>query len=150
MTKCFFRRLSADIQTILLGRISTEPNKLSVQRGFSLFEVLIAALILAVAVAGVMGLHTRNVQETAGNAQLQRAYWIVSNAYQRFQINHSLSTSDVKELEQQATTAGLNSAQIINDGSAVGLTWRAWDAQSRVQRGCAADQAFSCIQVKIK
>ena len=108
------------------------------------------ALILAVAVAGVMGLHTRNVQETAGNAQLQRAYWIVSNAYQRFQINHSLSTSDVKELEQQATTAGLNSAQIINDGSAVGLTWRAWDAQSRVQRGCAADQAFSCIQVKIK
>ena len=68
MTKCFFRRLSADIQTILLGRISTEPNKLSVQRGFSLFEVLIAAGILAIAVAGVMRLHTRNVQETAGNA----------------------------------------------------------------------------------
>ena len=35
------------------------------QQGFSLFEVLIAALILAVAVAGVMGLHTRNLQDTA-------------------------------------------------------------------------------------
>ena len=148
--KRFFCRLSVDIQTILLGRNSIEPNKLSEQRGFSLFEVLIAAGILAVAVAGVMRLHTRNVQETAGNAQLQRAYWVVSNAYQRFQMNHSLSTSDVKELEQQAATVGLNSAQIINDGSVVGLKWLAWDTQSRVQRGCVADQAFSCIQVNIK
>ena len=148
--KRLFCRLSVDIQTILLGRNSIEPNKLSEQRGFSLFEVLIAAGILAVAVAGVMRLHTRNVQETAGNAQLQRAYWVVSNAYQRFQMNHSLSTSDVKELEQQAATVGLNSVQIINDGSAVGLKWRAWDTQSRVQRGCVADQAFSCIQVNIK
>ena len=114
--KRLFCRLSVDIQTILLGRNSIEPNKLSEQRGFSLFEVLIAAGILAVAVAGVMRLHTRNVQETAGNAQLQRAYWVVSNAYQRFQMNHSLSTSDVKELEQQAATVGLNSVQIINDG----------------------------------
>ena len=112
--------------------------------------MLIAAGILAVAVAGVMRLHTRNVQETAGNAQLQRAYWVVSNAYQRFQMNHSLSTSDVKELEQQAATVGLNSVQIINDGSVVGLKWLAWDTQSRVQRGCVADQAFSCIQVNIK
>ncbi|MFZ1417153.1 MAG: prepilin-type N-terminal cleavage/methylation domain-containing protein [Burkholderiaceae bacterium] len=134
----------------MLGRNSIEPNKLSEQRGFSLFEVLIAAGILAVAVAGVMRLHTRNVQETAGNAQLQRAYWVVSNAYQRFQMNHSLSTSDVKELEQQAATVGLNSVQIINDGSVVGLKWLAWDTQSRVQRGCVADQAFSCIQVNIK
>ena len=148
--KRLFCRLSVDIQTILLGRNSIEPNKLSEQRGFSLFEVLIAAGILAVAVAGVMRLHTRNVQETAGNAQLQRAYWIVSNAYQRFQMNHSLSTSDVKELEQQAATVGLNSVQIINDGSVVGLKWLAWDTQSRVQRGCVADQAFSCIQVNIK
>ena len=148
--KRLFCRLSVDIQTILLGRNSIEPNKLSEQRGFSLFEVLIAAGILAVAVAGVMRLHTRNVQETAGNAQLQRAYWVVSNAYQRFQMNHSLSTSDVKELEQQAATVGLNSAQIINDGSVVGLKWLAWDTQSRVQRGCVADQAFSCIQVNIK
>ena len=148
--KRFFCRLSVDIQTILLGRNSIEPNKLSEQRGFSLFEVLIAAGILAVAVAGVMRLHTRNVQETAGNAQLQRAYWVVSNAYQRFQMNHSLSTSDVKELEQQAATVGLNSVQIINDGSVVGLKWLAWDTQSRVQRGCVADQAFSCIQVNIK
>ena len=148
--KRFFCRLSVDIQTILLGRNSIEANKLSEQRGFSLFEVLIAAGILAVAVAGVMRLHTRNVQETAGNAQLQRAYWVVSNAYQRFQMNHSLSTSDVKELEQQAATVGLNSAQIINDGSVVGLKWLAWDTQSRVQRGCVADQAFSCIQVNIK
>ncbi len=148
--KRLFCRLSVDIQTILLGRNSIEPNKLSEQRGFSLFEVLIAAGILAVAVAGVMRLHTRNVQETAGNAQLQRAYWVVSNAYQRFQMNHSLSTSDVKELEQQAATVGLNSVQIINDGSVVGLKWLAWDTQSRVQRGCVADQAFSCIQVNIK
>ena len=148
--KRFFCRLSVDIQTILLGRNSIEANKLSEQRGFSLFEVLIAAGILAVAVAGVMRLHTRNVQETAGNAQLQRAYWVVSNAYQRFQMNHSLSTSDVKELEQQAATVGLNSVQIINDGSVVGLKWLAWDTQSRVQRGCVADQAFSCIQVNIK
>lgn len=148
--KRFFCRLSVDIQTILLGRNSIEPNKLSEQRGFSLFEVLIAAGILAVAVAGVMRLHTRNVQETASNAQLQRAYWVVSNAYQRFQMNHSLSTSDVKELEQQAATVGLNSVQIINDGSVVGLKWLAWDTQSRVQRGCVADQAFSCIQVNIK
>ena len=148
--KRLFCRLSVDIQTILLGRNSIEANKLSEQRGFSLFEVLIAAGILAVAVAGVMRLHTRNVQETAGNAQLQRAYWVVSNAYQRFQMNHSLSTSDVKELEQQAATVGLNSVQIINDGSVVGLKWLAWDTQSRVQRGCVADQAFSCIQVNIK
>ena len=148
--KRLFCRLSVHIQTILLGRNSIEPNKLSEQRGFSLFEVLIAAGILAVAVAGVMRLHTRNVQETAGNAQLQRAYWVVSNAYQRFQMNHSLSTSDVKELEQQAATVGLNSVQIINDGSVVGLKWLAWDTQSRVQRGCVADQAFSCIQVNIK
>ena len=148
--KRLFCRLSVDIQTILLGRNSIEPNKLSEQRGFSLFEVLIAAGILAIAVAGVMRLHTRNVQETAGNAQLQRAYWVVSNAYQRFQMNHSLSTSDVKELEQQAATVGLNSVQIINDGSVVGLKWLAWDTQSRVQRGCVADQAFSCIQVNIK
>ena len=64
------------------------------QQGFSLFEVLIAALILAVAVAGVMGLHTRNLQDTAANDELQRAYWVVFNAQQRSQLNHSLSEVD--------------------------------------------------------
>lgn len=56
------------------------------QQGFSLFEVLIAALILAVAVAGLMTLHADNLRKTAANDELQRVYWIVSNAQQRYQV----------------------------------------------------------------
>ena len=121
------------------------------QQGFSLFEVLIAALILAVAVAGVMGLHTRNLQDTAANDELQRAYWVVFNAQQRSQLNHSLTAVDKSDLIAQANTAGLGSAQIIDTGREVRLQWQAWNERTVVQRGgCVAGAGNSCIQVKVK
>lgn len=121
------------------------------QQGFSLFEVLIASLILAVAVAGVMRLHTANLRDTAGNDELQRAYWIVANAQQRHVFHQTLTSIDNAELQAQAQTAGLSSAQIIDTGSAVGVQWQAWDARNTVQRGgCAAAQGMSCIQVSVK
>ena len=121
------------------------------QQGFSLFEVLIAALILAVAVAGLMTLHTGNLRKTAANDELQRAYWIVSNAQQRYQVKHLLTTDDKLALENEAQTAGLRLANVIDTGSEVGLTWQAWDPQFIVTRGgCNAKQHMSCIQLKVK
>ena len=122
-----------------------------VQRGFSLFEVLIAALILAVAVAGVMRLHTMNLRATAGNDELQRAYWIVSNAQQRFLAQQTLSLADLGVLERQAVVAGLTSAQISTSTNSVQIQWQAWDSQNTVQRGgCTALAGMSCIQVQVQ
>ena len=59
------------------------------EQGFSLFEALIAALIVAVAVAGVMQLHNNNLQNTAANAELQRAQRILFNAQQRYQLSNT-------------------------------------------------------------
>ena len=132
---------------IKLKPLSSQP----MQQGFSLFEVLIAALILAVAVAGVMGLHTRNLQDTAANDELQRAYWVVFNAQQRSQLNHSLSEVDKSDLIAQANTAGLGSAQIIDTGRGVGLHWHAWYERPFVQcRGCKTGAGKSCNKVKVK
>ena len=131
--------------------VQKHPIKVSVQQGFGLFEVLIAAMILAVAVAGVMRLHTKNLRETAGNAELQRAYWIVSNAQQRLQASGILSENDRTNLAQQASTAGLRNVSIINTGTAVGVQWKAWDEQNTVRRGnCPALAGMSCIQVQVQ
>ncbi len=129
---------------------ATQQARLS-QSGFGLFEVLIAATILAVAVAGVMRLHTRNLQDTAANDELQRAYWIVANAQQRSQLNHPLDDTDQSKLEAQAEIAGLGSAEIINSNDFVGIRWKTWDSQFSVRRGgCVAQAQMSCIQVKVK
>ena len=147
----FFRHRVDSHSSATLMEYSAQSNGAGSQQGFSLLEVLIAALILAVAVAGVMRLHTGNMRQTAGNVQLQQAYWIVSNMYERYQKNHSLSALDETALKQQAAMLGLDSANIINDGTFVGLNWKAWDTSSRVQRGgCSVDQGFSCIQVRVK
>lgn len=133
--------------SLLRFRLSTHAR---VQGGFTLFEVLIAALILAVAVAAVMRLHTQNLRNTGGHDELQRAYWIVSNAQQRFMLSQSLMQDDIAALKNQATAAGLNSAQIIYSTNTVGVKWTAWDHQMTIQRGgCAAMSGQSCIQVKV-
>ena len=147
----FFRHRVDSHSSATLMEYSAQSNGAGSQQGFSLLEVLIAALILAFAVAGVMRLHTGNMRETAENVQLQQAYWIVSNMYERYQKNHALSALDETALKQQAAIVGLDSVNIINNGDFVGLNWKVWDTSSRVQRGgCSVDQEFSCIQVRVK
>ena len=128
------------------------PIKVGTQQGFGLFEVLIAAMILAVAVAGVMHLHTQNLRKTADNAELQRAYWIVSNAQQRLQASGTLSESDRAALVQQASDADLRRVSInMSTGSVVSVQWQAWDGQNTVRRGnCLAPVGMSCIQVQVQ
>ena len=128
------------------------PIKANTQQGFGLFEVLIASMILAVAVAGVMHLHTLNLRKTADNAELQRAYWIVSNAQQRFQASGTLNESDRAALVQQASDAGLRSVSInMSTGAVVSVQWKAWDGQNTVRRGnCLAPVGMSCIQVQVQ
>ena len=128
------------------------PIKASTQQGFGLFEVLIASMILAVAVAGVMHLHTLNLRKTADNVELQRVYWIVSNAQQRFQASGTLSESDRAALVQQASDAGLRRVSInMSTGSVVSVQWQAWDGQNTVRRGnCLAPVGMSCIQVQVQ
>lgn len=126
-------------------------SKKNAEQGFSLFEVLIASLIMSVAVAGLMSLHARTLQDVGANAELQRVYWILSNAQQRFEANGQLTASDKNALQSQANVAGLQSVQIVATGSHVGLKWQAWNARTAVSRGgCSADSGFSCIQVQVK
>ena len=134
------------------------------QRGFSLFEAMIAALILAVAVAGVMRLHKQNIQNTAANFELQRAYWILTNAQQRYQVGNELNAQDLTELNEQLTTAGLRNASITSAISTsrmyssfvqtaqVTLSWNAWSSEAQVARdGCSPAQgADSCITVRVQ
>ena len=132
--------------------VSVPKKAISQQNGFSLFEVLIASLILAVAVAAVMRLHTLNLRETAGNDELQRAYWLLSNAQQRYVLHQALTNADIAALNAQAQTAGLRSAQIINSNSTIGVSWHAWDDANVVHRGgCTTiEGGFSCIQVGVQ
>ena len=132
-----------------LQSFSANNGTVQKQQGFTLFEVLIAALILAVAVAGVMRLHTQNLRNTAGHDELQRAYWIVSNAQQRFMRHQGLSSEDLSILKSQASSAGLTSVEITNTSNAVGVKWQAWDSKTTVQRGCLANAGYSCIQVVV-
>ena len=122
------------------------------EQGFSLFEALIAALIVAVAVAGVMKLHNRNIQQTAGNAELQRAHRLLENAQQRYQIASTLSNSDVQALNQQADQIGLEQKNIKIVGDNIVLSWQAWSPDSVVTRdGCVpVNGATSCISVGVK
>ncbi|MBS1174569.1 MAG: hypothetical protein H6R05_700 [Burkholderiaceae bacterium] len=123
------------------------------ERGFSLFEALIAALIVAVAVAGVMQLHNNNLQNTAANAELQRAQRILFNAQQRYQLLNTLSDSDILTLNQQADQSGLKQKDIrmTGTGDSIVLSWQAWSPDAVVQRGCTpANNADSCIAVTVK
>ena len=121
------------------------------ERGFSLFEALIAALIVAIAVAGVMQLHNNNLQNTAANAELQRAQRILSNAQQRYQLSNTLSDSDLGALSQQATQSGLKQYDLQTAGDNIILSWQAWTPDAVVKRGCMpANGADSCIAVTVK
>ena len=122
------------------------------ERGFSLFEALIAALIVAIAVAGVMQLHNNNLQNTAANAELQRAQRILSNAQQRYQLSNTLSNSDLSALNQQADHSGLKQKNIRMIGDNIVLSWKARSPDAVVQRGgCTpANGADSCIAVTVK
>ena len=121
------------------------------ERGFSLFEALIAALIVAIAVAGVMQLHNNNLQNTAANAELQRAERILFNAQQRYQLSNTLSHSDLGALSQQATQSGLKQYDLQTAGDNIVLSWQAWTPDAVVKRGCMpANGADSCIAVTVK
>ena len=121
------------------------------EQGFSLFEALIAALIVAVAVAGVMQLHNNNLQNTAANAELQRAQRILFNAQQRYQLSNTLSHSDLGALSQQATQSGLKQYDLQTAGDNIVLSWQAWTPDAVVKRGCMpANGADSCIAVTVK
>lgn len=125
------------------------------QAGFTLFEALVAALILAVAVAGVMRLHTHNLQYTAANFELQNAYWVLTNAQQRFVRSHSLSSADVSELTEQLKLAGLRGPVVVAQSEHIAIGWRGADAEPWVQRdGCAALHAdlsaLNCIAVRVR
>jgi Tfp pilus assembly protein PilV len=122
------------------------------EQGFSLFEALIAALIVAVAVAGVMKLHNHTIQQTAGNAELQRAHRLLENAQQRYQIASTLSNFDVQALNQQADQIGLKQKEIKIVGDNIVLSWQAWSPEAAVTRdGCVpANGATSCISVGVK
>ena len=94
------------------------------EQGFSLFEALIAALIVAVAVAGVMQLHNNNLQNTAAN---------------------------LGALSQQATQSGLKQYDLQTAGDNIVLSWQAWTPDAVVKRGCMpANGADSCIAVTVK
>ena len=122
------------------------------EQGFSLFETLIAALIVAIAVAGVMKLHNHTIQQTAGNAELQRAHRLLENAQQRYQIASTLSNFDVQALNQQADQIGLKQKEIKIVGDNIVLSWQAWSPEAAVTRdGCVpANGATSCISVGVK
>ena len=121
------------------------------EQGFSLFEALIAALIVAVAVAGVMQLHNNNLQNTAANAELQRVQRILFNAQQRYQLSNILSDSDLGVLSQQATQSGLKQYDLQTAGDNIVLSWQAWTPDAVVKRGCMpANGADSCIAVTVK
>ena len=121
------------------------------EQGFSLFEALIAALIVAIAVAGLMQLHNNNLQNTAANAELQRVQRILFNAQQRYQLSNTLSNSDLVVLSQQATQSGLKQYDLQTAGDNIILSWQAWHPDAVVQRGCTpANNADSCIAVTVE
>ncbi|TDR31856.1 prepilin-type N-terminal cleavage/methylation domain-containing protein [Hydromonas duriensis] len=132
-------------------------TKSSVQQlGFSLIEVLVAMLIAAVVVGGVMLAHAQNLRQSHDNMLLRRGHLILSNLSQRMLVSHqevllgyyddgSVSKSswaqmnDLPAVQSQAKNAGLTNAQFsiahVGEGvRRITLQWKAHDVRHAVWR----------------
>lgn len=126
------------------------------QKGFSLFEVLLAMFIAAVAVGGVMALQTRNLRQVADNVVLTRAQDVLSNASARV----SVGANTIAAMDAEAAAAGLNAAinadavwvQSGHAGRLISIRWASHNADTTVWRcslsgAAVAGSGQSCLEM---
>ena len=135
------------------GMSSHQPT--SLQAGFSLLEVLVAMFIAAVAVAGVMALHARNLSQVSDNVQLMRAQMVLNNAAARINVDANLNQTMTNEAESQKMTGvAVTSANRIvtgQSGRLLTIQWANHDTDTQVWRcpllGAPAVAEHSCLEL---
>ena len=121
-----------------------KTSKQRLQKGFSLFEVLIAMLVAAVGIGALMNIHTQNLRQVHDNAELKHGQLLLDNMVHRVQHSADNGTLDADKnsikqaIEQQATDAGLRTpiATLMerNGGQLLQLQWDAHDTDDAVVR----------------
>ena len=133
-----------------------KPRSVCAQKGFSLFEVLLAMFIAAVAVGGVMSMHARNLRQVADNVVLTRAQDVLNNASARV----SVGVNSVAAMNADAGAASLNSAvnadvvlvQSGHEGRLLSIRWASHNADATVWRcsmsgAVVAGSGQSCLLI---
>jgi prepilin-type N-terminal cleavage/methylation domain-containing protein len=134
---------------------ASPPQSTSHQAGFSLFEVLLSMFIAAVAVAGVMALHARNLSQVTDNVHLMRAQMVLNNAAARINVDANLNQSMADDaVNQQMTGVTVSSANLIITGQfgrLLMIQWSNHDSSTSVWRcpllGVPAVADRSCLEL---
>ncbi|GHA66901.1 hypothetical protein GCM10009007_04280 [Formosimonas limnophila] len=130
------------------------------QAGFSLFEVLLSMFIAAVAVAGVMALHARNLSQVTDNVHLMRAQMVLNNAAARINVDTNLNQAMTnaaltnEALDLRMTVVAVGSADFVVAGQVgrlLKIQWVNHDANASVWRcplsGVSAVAGSSCLEL---
>ena len=120
-----------------------KPRSVCAQKGFSLFEVLLAMFIAAVAVGGVMSMHARNLRQVADNVVLTRAQDVLNNASARV----SVGVNSVA-----AMNADVVLVQSGHEGRLLSIRWASHNADATVWRcsmsgAAVAGSGQSCLEM---
>ena len=70
-----------------LATPAAAPARLRRSAGFTLLEVLVALVVLAFAIVGLLGLHARNIKLIAGDQNLTRATLLAREMVSQVQFN---------------------------------------------------------------
>lgn len=134
---------------------ASPPQSTSHQAGFSLFEVLLSMFIAAVAVAGVMALHARNLSQVTDNVHLMRAQMVLNNAAARINVDTNLNQAMTNAaLDLRMTVVAVGSADFVVAGQVgrlLKIQWVNHDANASVWRcplsGVSALAGSSCLEL---
>lgn len=81
------------------------PMTTKMQRGFSMIEVLIALLILAIGLFGMASLMMTSMKSNQSASMRSQATWLAYDIFERMRLNSNVATSSTSYVTAAATAA---------------------------------------------